>query len=268
MSLGTDYDNTEAEAIFQQARQLQRSSPPPDLKAVEALYRQAIEKGSTKARVNLADLLYRRGKYLDYSREDIAEQYLSLNQEAADLGQPAGYLNLSVVYFRGYTGTPTKKLFSNSKEYKYLIPMDDKKGYEYLTKAAGMDYPLAQARLGKILLEDNRTEAGLKWLHKALDNGYGDAAEDLARTYAIRFKKYEQAIDLLKQGAKLGSVEVLSSLESVYKDFYETYGQKQNKPLARCYWRLYKEAKAKWDNIQNSPGITFSDLDERCSSDT
>ena len=29
-------------------------------------------KGSIKARVNLADLLYRQGKYLDYSREEIA----------------------------------------------------------------------------------------------------------------------------------------------------------------------------------------------------
>jgi TPR repeat protein len=158
-------------------------------------------------------------------------------QKVIDMGCPDAYYYLAYSYERGWGVSKNK---AKSRE---LI----KKGLEEGSY-------VCMAGWGMILDYDKKPEEAKVWLQRALDGGYGAAADTLSGIYFSE-KNLEKEIQVSRQAARLGNYKSLIRLSMLYED-----GDRQPKDLeyAACFEAIV-------DTIDTRlPPPMIDDLDELC----
>jgi TPR repeat protein len=183
-------------------------------------YEEAMDLGSAKAAINLGTFYGTRvsepGTYAD------AERYAMMNslyKHAINMGCPDGYYFLAISYAEGW-GVERDMQKSDS-----LI----KQGVEAGSYACMFEYAMRLAR-------ERNLEEAKQWLHRALDGGYIPAAAELRDIYIVNEENSQAALAALRQGAKLGGVEALSSLADVY--LKGLFGQAKDEKYGNCFLNL------------------------------
>lgn len=248
--MNKNFDNPDAEARFQKALDYQvgkKRGEKRDILKARELYLEAIELGSTKALINLANLYLRYDKKLGVTEEKAYCYYLEYSQEAANKGRPEGYVNLYASYYNGD-----------------CVTQDKEKAMMFLHKAADMGHGSALFRLGDIeRKKDPKNPKAVEWYKQSLEVKYSKAAEKLYFFYERDDLK--KAISYLKEGAKLGDKSALYLLSSNYIE--GDRGFSKNVALGGCYKKMEEEASKNWNEVSDIPDIIFPDLDERCPPD-
>lgn len=191
----------EAETLFQQAVDchMGRNGMSSDVKSAQKLYAKALMKGSPKAALNLG-YLYKTDANLHPDRDTRHKYMLALFLRAAQLGCPDGLYCLYEALERGQG-----------------LPKDQFKANRLLKKAALNGSVMAMARLGAKYIIAGNAKEGVFWLNKALAEGNGDAAYDLAIYEKTKNRDIVAMIGFLRQGSKLGSVKCIRTLAFIYE---------------------------------------------------
>jgi TPR repeat protein len=229
----------EAEVLFTLGRDHSKgmNGMAYDRERAVRFYRESFELGNPKAGINLG--LFLRTAFssqLDTEKERF-DQMNSYFQKVIDMGCPDGYAHLAYSYQEGW-GVP--RSIAKSRE---LI----KKGLEAGSYAC-------MAGWGMILDYDKKPEEAKVWLQRALDGGYGAAADTLCRIY-FREDDLEKEIQVLRQAARLGDYSSLIGLSMLYEN-----GRRQPKDLeyAACFITI-----ARTIDTRLPPPI-IDNLDELC----
>ncbi|MDU1904582.1 MAG: hypothetical protein E6772_07345 [Dysgonomonas sp.] len=152
------------------------------------------------AEAGMPDAIYHKGRYNKYAvgmPENPAEAIKLFNQ-AAEAGSPAGLVELALAYETEYGGTE----------------FDAQKAMEYMMKAAEMNYPYAQYKVGSYyyygLIETDINKA-FEWYNRAYQQGYPFAALMLGDIYLYNLlgtdePEYEKAFEYYKYAESQGVV--------------------------------------------------------------
>jgi TPR repeat protein len=213
--------------LYEQANQLRKAFPRTEENAQQAydLYQQAAELGHWKAEINIAFLIA-TGR-VAAKRGEASKRLERLMEKQV----PDAYLQMSTFYKRGIDG----KRQSRGKALRLL------------RQAAELGLPKAQYHLGEYYSAKVEDEEAKKWLHCALDQGYGDAGHGLMFIY--KGKQDHKALQALKQGSRYGSKKALSALAGKY--WGGGLGLNKDEKRALCI-----------NNLE--PDQEYPDLDERC----
>ena len=209
---------------------------PYDRDRAVKLYRESFELGNPKAGINLG--LFLRMAYAEEPGErERLDLMLGYFQKAIDMGCPDAYHHLAECYDNGW-GVARSEATA-----RRLI----KKGAEAGSFACMM-------AVGAILDSDGKPEEAKVWLQRALDGGFGPAADILELIYFAE-GNLEKEIQVLRQGARMGNRSSLISLSNIYKD-----GDRQPKDqeYADCFRKLAKSINTKL------PPPMIDNLDELC----
>ena len=226
----------EAERWFREAYELETPKGVKiDFKRVAKLYQKAVDKGHYKAMNNLS-ILYLRGLGVEQSEQKSVELDLMM----AALNIPEGHMAVGLSTDQGRGG------LTGGRE----------KALEYYAIAARQGHPKAQTIIGRYLLDHaKRKEAGKRLLYCALEQGYGDAAYELAVEYEVIDKDNARAIHYYREGAKLGQQNCINQLSKAYRK--GKLGLNIDEERGLCIYRLH-------DQFVAGVNPTFPDLDERC----
>lgn len=152
------------------------------------------------ADAGIPDAIYHKGRYYKYAvgiPENPAEA-LKLFNQAAEAGSPAGLVELALAYETEYGGTE----------------FDAQKAMEYMTRAAEMNYPYAQYKVGSYYyygLIENDINKAYEWYIRSYKEGYPYAALMLGDFYLYNLleaeeTEYEKAFDYYKYAESQGVV--------------------------------------------------------------
>lgn len=155
-------------------------------KAAE-LYRQAIQQGDKKAKLNLAMMYITQEG--DLGNPSLGVEMLN---ELVDEGNAYAMMNLGSCYLRGT-----------------IVDKDTEKGLSMMQKASEIGCPEATYALGAYYNNEvGDTEKGMELLHRAADEGCVLACQVLSSAYEQGMGPYEKdlirAYDYLKRAAELG----------------------------------------------------------------
>ena len=197
----TPTGGTEAECLFQQAVDchIGRNGRDSDLKSAQKLYAKALKKGSPKAALNLG-YLYKTDVNLQPDREKRHRYMLAFFHKAAQLGCPEGLFCLYEALERGQG-----------------IPRDHLKANKLLKKAALGGSVMAMARMGALHIIAGNAKEGIFWLNKALAEGNGDAAYELAVFEKNTNRDIAGMIGFLRKGARMSSIKCIRTLAFIYE---------------------------------------------------
>jgi hypothetical protein len=106
----------------------------------------------------------------------------------------------------------------------------------------------------QILVSDGKTEEAKVWFQRALDGGYGPAA-DPYRMIFFREGNLQKEVEVQRQGARLGNYNSLIQLSYLYEDEDR---QPKDFEYAACFGAMVDEI-----DIAHAPPM-IDDLDERC----
>ena len=124
-----------------------------------------------------------------------------------------------------------------------------------LVEAANKGALVAMFELGREFIRKGETKEGAAWMLRALDLGYGDAAEPLSRM-AFEQKNMREGVALLRQGASLGSIACLRRLAWIYSR--GQYNQMRDPEYAQCFTKIIESINP------DAPPEVVPDFDELC----
>lgn len=200
------------EALFERAQDYEyaRKGVEPDFFEAERLYEKALARGNARAALYLGRL-YRQayGGVAFYSPR--LEFQAALFERAIAMGCADGYLFLAEAYQNGWG-----------------VKADMAAAWRLVKTGAEKGSMAAMTAWGANLYFENRYEKGEKaaakraeakrWLERALKRGYGDAGHELAVIYRMYEQDPENAIRVLREGARLGNVDCLHMLAGIYRN--------------------------------------------------
>ena len=173
----------------------------------------------------------------DPNNEGIKEEALSYFRQAADGGCPEGLYKLYLWDEYGKEGL--------SREFPPPL----------LLEAAEKGALIAMYDLGNQYLQHNQREEGEKWLKKALEIGYGDAAIPYSRILLDRGNT-RGAMGALFSGAKAGSSQALKRLAWIFSR--GTYKQMNDPVYADCLLGVANKI------LPEAPPEPVTELDKLC----
>lgn len=249
----------EAQKLFKQAQDKRFGrGMVADLEEAFKLYNQAAEKGSVRALYDLGTLYEQRpGKSLN--AEDQEKVILEYYIQAAAAGCPeAKYKLYSWGEYQAenskqniFTQNASRQNATTQKIYEQLHLGFDK----FLLEAANEGALVAMFELGRKFIQQGEREKAAAWLQRALDLGYGSAAEPLSRMQ-FEQKNMREGIGLLRQGARLGSIACLHRLAWIYSR--GQYNQMRDPEYAQCFTKIITSINP------DAPPELVPDLDELC----
>ncbi|WP_254067399.1 DUF6396 domain-containing protein [Burkholderia sp. L27(2015)] len=183
----------EADQLFKYGRYLQKLDGPNDSDEVARYYRIAAAHGHYKANHNLQSMLAD-----GLASPNRSEEIIDLIGQSVRQDVPTGY------YDMGY-----------SLLYGYGMKQDDSNALRYLRKAADMGNSDAQNYVGDLLIKAER-EIGKQMLACAMEQGNGDAANNLAEYYAVN-ENVTAAVSAHQKGVQGGNADSAFILESGFK---------------------------------------------------
>ena len=210
---------------------------PYDRDRAVKLYRESFELGNPKAGINLGIFLRTAFSSQLNTRQERLERAIGYFQKAIDMGCPDAYYPLAECYDNGWG-----------------VARSEATARRLIKKGAEAGSFICMAGVGMFLDFDDKPEEAKVWLQRALDGGFGPAADTLKRIY-FREGNLEKEIQVLRQGARLGNSMSLISLSRIYKE-----GDRQPKDLeyADCFRKL---ARSIDDRL---PPPMIDNLDELC----
>ena len=239
-SPGCSKGGKEAEKLFLMGIDYQEglNGMPHDTQKAIKFYEESLALGNPKAAVNLGTL-YRTAFASDLKSEKARFDYMNaLYKLATELGCPDGYYFLALSSYRGWGVKQSKSI-----------------GDAYIQKGLEAGSLPCMTSYGLDLGKQGKNEEAKKWLHRALDGGFGLAGMELNILYAVE-KNYPDMIAALRQGARLGEASCLLSLSSTYKQ--GRFGQPQDIEYAQCFIKLYDAIN------KNAPPPLYENFDELC----
>ena len=244
----------EAQKLFKQAQDKRFGrGMVADLEEALKLYNQAAEKGSVRALYDLGTLYEQRpGKGLDAEgQEKVILEYYT---QAAAAGCPEAKYKL---YSWGeYQAENSKKSIFTQNATAQNISGQLHLGFDkFLLEAANEGALVAMFELGRKFIQQGEQEKAAAWLQRALDLGYGSAAEPLSRMQFDQ-KNMREGIGLLRQGAKLGSIACLHRLAWIYSR--GQYNQMRDPEYAQCFTKIITGINP------DAPPELVPDFDELC----
>ena len=232
----------EAEELFQLALSYENGirGMPRDIDKAIKFYEESMNMGNPKAAINLGTIYRTAYASLTYnnSRTERFNYMNAMYEQSIKMGCPDGYYFLALSHAKGW-GFRENQRISN----------------EYIMKGVEAGSLPAMADYGLMLKEQGKLEEAKKWLHMAVEGGFGPAAYKLSTIYWSG-KNYEQYIDLARQGAKLGDVPCLYRLSEIYRK--GAYGQIKDEEYSECFYQIYKSID------QAAPPPFIDNLDELC----
>ena len=209
----------EAEELFQLALSYENGirGMPRDIDKAIKFYEESMNLGNPKAAINLGTIYRTAYASLTYmnSRTERFNYMNALYEQSIKMGCPDGYYFLALSHAKGWGFRENQRISD-----EYIM-----KGVEAGSLPAMTDY-------GLMLKKQSKREEAKKWLHRAVDGGFGPAAMELYFIYWSE-KKYELGIDALRQGAKLGDTMCLFCLQEIYRRGED--GQIKDEEYSECF---------------------------------
>jgi TPR repeat protein len=215
---------------------------PRNVQKAIQMYEESLALGNPKAAINLGTL-YRTAFVSEWETEPYRYEYMNaLYERAIELGCPDGYYFLAQSYAKGWGKRESKRKSD-------ALIMEGLEAGSYICMFA----------YGYMLNARGEKEEAKKWMHRALDGGFFGAATDLSIIYEIHDKDYPKAIEVLRQGAKLGGWDCLFYLYCIYMTGVSGSPiQPKDDAYAACLDRIRSQI-----NLE-APPPTFDDLDTLC----
>ena len=226
--------NPEAEAMFLQARALERSKPRPylsdfDKQQIFEGYKKAAELQHWRAMINLANC-YLNGFGTAASVTSADAVY----EEMMALGIPAGYYGKYTLVARGRG-----------------VPRDAARARELLHLAADFGHPQAQYDLGEHYIDGRqRHKQGVGYHICALRQGYAPSANALGMYSSIIEENHTMAVEYYWRAVALGYEGAALELHSAYAKASATAGVQTNlgvapdEELSKKFNEMYEEISA------------------------
>lgn len=251
----------QADVWFKQARAMQKAPGAKNYDAVASLYRQAAAKDHYKAMINLQNMLY-QGLAKPAYRKAAPEEAVELSEWLMKLGVPGGYYSMGQYLETGYG-----------------VKRDKAASLAYFRKAADLGSPEGQYVIGKLFMtkqfEDPsnpdpytikykpnsayRPEIGRTMLDCSANQGYGDAAYEIALEYELVQKDYKKALSYYQEATKLGhkysSLQLKGSFNASSSKDDDYLGVDKDPERVRRYDLFYKE-------IRSNSSARFPDIDK------
>lgn len=212
-----------------------------DKKKAIPYFEKAIELGNGRAAIVLGDML--QDLYLETPDEQkMLKKAYTYFEKGVALGCLDGYLYLAIAAEHGWG---TRKSHQD--------------GVELLLTGADEGSCASMWGLGQLMIYEKKPEEAKVWLQRALDGGYAPAAEQLTELYR-KEGNLEKEVQVLRQGARLGSEFSLLNLSALYFD-----GERQPKDLelADCLEKIAHTINPEVSYTELLPPM-FDDLDKRC----
>ena len=259
--------NEEAQKLFKQAQDKRFGrGMTVNLEEAVKLYNQAAEKGSIRALYDLGTLYEQRPvEGLDAKGQEKA--VLEYYTQASAAGCPEGTYKLHL--WADHQDRQAENLKQNSTSQNSTSQNSTSQNStdpnisgqslsnpdKFLVEAANGGALVAMFELGRQLVRLGNLQEGSAWLQRALDLGYGDAADTLSRMQ-LEQKNMREGIRLLRQGASLGSIACLHRLSWIYSR--GQYKQMRDPEYAKCFTEILKTIN------HEAPPELLPDFDERC----
>lgn len=242
----------EADALFKQARGLEKAKGPKDYEAIGSLYRRAINRDHYKAMRNLQNHLM-DGLVKPLPGKTAPEEAVAIVERMIQLNIPAGY------YAMGYY-----------LEIGYGVEQDKSASLVYFRKSADLGSPEGQYKIGSIFFSkelpnnDNnpayKPEIGKKMLACSIGQGWGEAGYDLGfyyklieKNYGLALKYYQMAI---KNGYSIAASQLKSSFDGPLSTDEDNYlGLERDPERVHRYELIQKE-------LRHHPEARFPDIDK------
>lgn len=199
------------EALFQEAQDYERGrkAVTPDFFRAERLYEEAIRKGNAKAALYLGRMY--RQVFAGVPAYSARLQFqVGLFERAIEMGCPDGYWFLAEAYQNGWG-----------------VKASMATAWRLVREGAQKGSMAAMLAWGSNLYFENRYDKGedaqakrmeaKTWLEGALERGYGAAGYELAMIYRTYEQDPQNAIRVLREGARLGNVDCLYMLAGIYR---------------------------------------------------
>ncbi len=259
----------EAQKLFKQAQDKRFGRGMiVNLEEAIKLYNQAAEKGSIRALYDLGTLYEQRpveGVDANGQEKAVLEYYT----QASAAGCPEGTYKLHL-----WAEHQAENLKQNATGQNATVPSSSvpnppapnisgpnisgqspSNPDKFLVEAANGGALVAMFELGRQLVRLGNLQEGTAWLQRALDLGYGDAADTLSRMQ-LEQKNMREGIRLLRQGASLGSIACLHRLSWIYSR--GQYNQMRDPEYAKCFTEILKTIN------HEAPPELVPDFDELC----
>jgi|GEM_PF-219221 len=161
---------------------------------------EAFNHYSIAAEAGIPDAVYNKGRFYKYAVgiPENPDEAMKLFNQAAEAGSAAGLVEMALAYEQEYGGTE----------------FDAQKAMDYMMRAAEMNYPFAQYKVGSYyyygLLESDIPKA-FEWYTRAYEQGYPYAAVMLGDIYLYNIlgteePEYEKAIEYYRYAESQGVV--------------------------------------------------------------
>lgn len=251
----------QADILFKQARAMQKAPGAKNYDTIASLYRQAAAKDHYKAMINLQNMLYQGLAKPAYDKA-APEEAVELSERLMKLGVPGGYYSMGQYLENGYG-----------------VKRDKAASLAYYRKAADLGSPEGQYVIGKLLMtkqfEDPsnpdpytirykpnpayRPEIGRTMLDCSANQGYGDAAYELALDYELVHKDYKNALKYyqlaVKNGHDYSTLQLRDSFDASSSKDDDYLGVDKDPERVRRYTLIEHE-------IDNNPSARFPDIDK------
>lgn len=252
----------QADVLFKQARAMQKASGAKSYDTIASLYRQAAAKNHYKAMINLQNMLYQRLAKPAYGKT-APEEAVELSERLMKLGVPGGYYSMGQYLENGYG-----------------VKRDKAASLAYFRKAADLGSPEGQYVVGKLFMTEQfedpsnpdpytikykpnpayRPEIGRTMLDCSANQGYGNAAYELALDYKFIQQNDKKALMYYQLSVRYGNTKAAYKLSRVFSG--PNASDKLNymaqlKDLERAH--RYKLIS---DEIDSNPSARFPDIDK------
>ncbi|MBL7636485.1 sel1 repeat family protein [Atlantibacter hermannii] len=252
----------QADILFKQARAMQKAPGAKNYDTIASLYRHAAAKDHYKAMINLQNMLYQGLAKPAYGKA-APEEAVELSERLMKLGVPGGYYSMGQYLESGYG-----------------VKRDKAASLAYFRKAADLGSPEGQYVIGKLFMvkqfEDPsnpdpytirykpnpayRPEIGRTMLDCSANQGYGDAAYELALDYKLVHKDYKNTLKYYQlgivSGNKLSAFQLKYSFNGPSADDRMNYLALTKDPeRSHRYNLIYEE-------ISSNPSARFPDIDK------
>ena len=232
-----------SDALFQQARALEKANNPANDAEMVRLYQQAAKHGHYKAMLNLS-ILYARGIGVAVNEGKAVD----LVEKAMKMQSAHAYYSMGVFLQQGVG-----------------VKKDKTAALSYFRKAADMGNKYGQAATGENIIrafqlqpEPARSRGkaiGRQALECALSQDLADAASSLGMDYLIAEKDIPTALEYFQKAASLGSKDSLFRL--YFSLDRGEHGIPKDPKRASCYYELLEQLRA-------DPNKRFPDIDQIC----
>lgn len=251
----------QADILFKQSRAMQKAPGAKNYDTIASLYRQAAAKDHYKAMINLQNMLYQGLAKPAYGKA-APEEAVELSERLMKLGVPGGYYSMGQYLENGYG-----------------VKRDKAASLAYFRKAADLGSPEGQYVIGKLFMvkqfEDPsnsdpytikykpnpayRPEIGRTMLDCSANQGYGDAAYELALDYELVHKDYKNALKYyqlaVKNGHDYSTLQLRDSFGASSSKDDDYLGVDKDPERVRRYTLIEHE-------IDSNPSARFPDIDK------